>query len=124
MLYEIMNNKAILKIRHQPSGGSEWVAELVGADPKFEFKRNFLKPIEKEWSRSGKTGLTMYEIEEGKIYEYNEPWRGREFITLINGQIVYLTKREVEEMFKSDVSIKIQLLKKEIEETFKNKEVI
>jgi len=122
MMYEVKNNKAILKIRHQPSGGSEWVAELVGADPKFEFKRNFLKPIEKEWSRSGKTGLTTYEISEDKIYEYNEPWRGREFIALIGGRIVYLTKKEVEEMLKSDVSIKIQLLKKEIEETLKRKE--
>ena len=78
----------VLKVRHQPSGGKEWVAEIVGRHPKFNFERKFLSPVARNWSSSGKTGTTSFLLEEGKVYEVNEPWKGRYFITIQNGEIV------------------------------------
>ena len=78
----------VLKVRHQPSGGKEWVAEIVGRHPKWNFERKFLKPVARNWSSSGKTGTTSFLLEEGKVYEVNEPWKGRYFITVQNGEVV------------------------------------
>ena len=69
-------------INHQPSGGKEWVAEIIGTHPKFNFERRFLNPVERNWSGSGKTGSTTFLLEEDKVYEFNEPWKGRGFITI------------------------------------------
>ena len=84
----------ILKVNHQPSGGKEWVAEIVGRDPKYTFRREFLNAVARDWSYSGKTGTTSYELEPGKIYEVNEPWKGRRFVEIQDGKIVTLTVDE------------------------------
>jgi len=81
-------SSVILRINHQPSGGREWVAEIAGRHPKYKFERKFLAPVERNWSSSGKTGTTCFELKEGKIYEVNEPWKGRRFCTVEAGQIV------------------------------------
>lgn len=78
----------VLKVRHQPSGGKEWVAEIVGRHPRFNFERRFLNPAARNWSSSGKTGTTSFLLQEGKVYEVNEPWKGRYFITVQNGEVV------------------------------------
>src|SRR5690606_12814867 len=78
----------VLKIRHEPSGGKEWVAEIVVRDPKWNYERKFLNPVARNWSSSGKTGTTSFLLEEGKVYEVNEPWKGRYFITVQNGEVV------------------------------------
>lgn len=78
----------VLKVRHQPSGGKEWVAEIVGRHPRFNFERKFLNPAARNWSSSGKMGTTSFLLQEGKVYEVNEPWKGRYFITVQNGVVV------------------------------------
>lgn len=78
----------VLKVRHQPSGGKEWVAEIVGRHPRYNFDRRFLNPVARNWSSSGKTGTTSFLLQEGKVYEVNEPWKGRYFITVQNGEVV------------------------------------
>ena len=85
----------ITKVNHQPSGGKEWVAEITGRHPKYKFNREFQRPIEREWSGSGKTGITMFELEEGKVYEINEPWRGRKFVKVECGKITELDAEQV-----------------------------
>lgn len=85
----------ILSVNHQPSGGKEWVAEITGRHPKYKFNREFLTPIEKNWSSSGKTGSTRYELVEGKVYEVNEPWHGRYFLTVENGEAKKISAEEV-----------------------------
>ena len=77
-----------IKVRHQPSGGKEWVAEIVGRHPRFNFDRKFLRPVARNWSSSGKTGTTTFLLEEGKVYEVNEPWKGRYFIAIENGEVI------------------------------------
>jgi len=87
--------KMILKVNHQPSGGKEWVAEIVGRDPKYKFKREFLLPVSRDWSSSGKTGFTSFELEPGKVYEVNEPWKGRRFVEVKNNEIEAISAEEV-----------------------------
>jgi hypothetical protein len=83
-------------VNHQPSGGREWVAEIVGRHPRFKFDRVFLNAAERKWSSSGKTGTTFYELKEGCIYEVNEPWNGRYFVAVVGGKIVDVTVDDVE----------------------------
>ncbi|MGG3821113.1 hypothetical protein ABEU79_04885 [Geobacillus thermodenitrificans] len=87
--------KAVLEVRRQPSGGKEWVAEIVGHHPKFKFERKFITPIARNWSSSGKTGTTSFLLEEGKIYEVNEPFHGRYFVKVENGKIIDVTVDDV-----------------------------
>src|SRR5690606_18284207 len=61
----------VLKVRHQPSGGKEWVAEITGRHPKWNFERKFLNAVARNWSSSGKTGTTSFLLQEGKVYEVN-----------------------------------------------------
>lgn len=85
----------IIKVNHQPSGGREWVAEITGRHPKFQFERKFLTPVDRKWSSSGKTGWTFFEVEEGKIYQVQEPFKGRYFITIRDGKEQILDVAEV-----------------------------
>lgn len=71
-----------IAVNHQPSGGREWVAEIKGTHPKYRFEREFLGEDGRNWSSSGKTGTTYYEIEYGKVYEVNVPWGERYFFRL------------------------------------------
>jgi len=84
-----------LRIRHQPSGGKEWVAEIIGRDPKYKFKREFLRPVGRDWSSSGRTGSTAFQLEEGRIYEIREPYKDRRFVSVQNGQIITISPEEV-----------------------------
>jgi len=85
----------IIKLQHQPSGGREWVAEITGRDPKYTFKRTFLNPVAMQWSSSGKTGTTSFELKEGKVYQINEPWKDRSFVTIENGELRELSAESV-----------------------------
>jgi len=82
-------------VNHQPSGGKEWVALITGRHPKFKLGRKFLAPVRRDWSYSGKTGRTIFELEEGQVYEVNVPWKGRKFITVQSGKVVEITAEEV-----------------------------
>ncbi len=90
-----MTNTTVLWIRHQPSGGKEWIAEILGSDPKYTYKRDFLRPVGRDWSSSGRTGYTAFELEDGKIYEVREPYKGREFVAVRNGQVITISPEEV-----------------------------
>jgi hypothetical protein len=85
----------VLWIRHQPSGGKEWIAEITGRDPKYTYKRDFLRPVGRDWSSSGRTGSTAFQLEEDKIYEIQEPYNGRKFVAVQNGQIITISPEEV-----------------------------
>ncbi|WP_067924835.1 hypothetical protein [Alicyclobacillus shizuokensis] len=84
----------VLRVNHQPSGGREWVARIMGRHPKYRFEREFLAEAAREWSGSGKTGITVYELSDG-IYEVNEPWKGRRFVEVANGEVRILKAEEV-----------------------------
>ena len=90
-----MERNMVIMINHQPSGGKEWMAEIVGRDPKYKFQREFLQPVSRDWSSSGKTGFTSFELEPGKVYEVNEPWKGRRFVEIQNGELKTLNTEEV-----------------------------
>jgi len=75
----------------------EWVAEITGRHPKYGFAREFLPMLARDWSSSGKTGSTSFELEEGKVYEVNAPYKGRYFIRVENGKIREAAVQEVME---------------------------
>lgn len=88
-------NTTLIWIRHQPSGGKEWIAEIIGRDPKYTYKRDFLRPVGRDWSSSGRTGSTAFQLEEGRIYEIREPYRGRRFVEVRNGEIITISPEDV-----------------------------
>jgi len=83
-----------VKLAHYTSSGRDWVAEITDIDEKYGFKREFLN-AEKDWSSSGKTGWSYYELENGKVYEVNEPYKGRWFFQVTNGECVEISKEDV-----------------------------
>jgi hypothetical protein len=60
--------------------GKTWLARITGIDPKFGLNREFVNAVERNTSRSGKTGTVTYVVEPG-VYESNEGRRryGRRF---------------------------------------------
>jgi len=85
-----------VRLAHYTDNGGDWVAEIVDFHPTYKFNRQFLN-AEKDWSSSGRTGWSYFELVEGRVYEVNEPYRGRWFVQVVNGEIVELTKEDVEE---------------------------
>jgi hypothetical protein len=98
----------IIKVNHQPTGGKEWVAEITGRSQKYGLNREFLKVVARNWSSTGRTGSTAFELEENKLYEVNEPYKGRRFVTVREGQIQEVSPEEamglVEKMEKGEVA--------------------
>jgi hypothetical protein len=78
--------RVLLTVRHQPSGGREWVARIVGRHPRYQFEREFLAPLARDWSSSGKTGYTTFELLIDGVYEVNEPYVGRRFVEVRAGR--------------------------------------
>ena len=67
--------------------GKEWVALIKGTDPKFGFKRKFVPVASRDWDRFGREGTTYYTLVEGELYEVNNPYEGRYFVTVQDGEI-------------------------------------
>ena len=58
----------------------EWVAEIIGRHPTYVFARQFIPVLVRDWSSTGKTGVTLFVLDEGKVYEVNAPYLGRCFV--------------------------------------------
>jgi len=84
----------IIQLAHYTSNGKDWVAEIEDTDWQYGFKRTFLNP-EKDWSASGKTGWSYYELWNGRVYEVNEPYKGRWFFQVINGECLEISREDV-----------------------------
>ena len=67
--------------------GKEWVALIKGPDPKFGFKRKFVPVASRDWDRLGREGTTNYMLVEGELYEVNDPYKGRYFVIIQDGEI-------------------------------------
>lgn len=67
--------------------GKEWVALIKGTDPKFGLKRKFVPVASRDWDRLGREGTTNYVLVEGELYEVNDPYEGRYFVTVQDGEI-------------------------------------
>jgi hypothetical protein len=75
----------IVKVQHSPKGGKEWVARLTGKDVRYGFQRVFLTPVGKDWSSTGNTGVTLFELGMEGVYEVNEPWKRSRFYLYWDG---------------------------------------
>jgi hypothetical protein len=85
-----------------------FVAEIIGFDPKYKFKREFLRG-KRDYSESNSKGsrgvYIWYKLEPNKIYDVKKPisWKNikRFFCTVKeDGSIVELTEQEVIECLK------------------------
>jgi hypothetical protein len=84
-----------------PSG---WVAEVTGIDPKYKYKRDFLR-YRKDYSRSNSKGsrgvFAEYILESEKIYDVRDNKR-RFFCKVTDeGDIVHIDESEVRELLKT-----------------------
>ena len=85
----------------------DWVAQILGRDPKYKYRREFLRP-KVDYTRSNSVGsrgvYANYILEDGQYYEVKAPlsWRHSEqyFCTVENGSIRRVTKEEVDEWLK------------------------
>lgn len=85
--------KAVLKVAYYARAPRGWVARLIGRDQKYRFAREFLDPVARERSGSGRTGADIYELGDG-IYEVNEPYRGRSYCEVRAGKITWIYRVE------------------------------
>lgn len=88
--------------------GRPWVARLLGHDPKYRYKREFVNGLvdysTARFRRSLRHCRIYWTLPEG-VYEVNEPLdprdRGRYFIRVANGDYDVITREEVDECLKS-----------------------
>lgn len=76
--------------------GKTWLAAVTGFDPKFGFEREFVNPISKDTSRSGRTGTYTYLTDDG-LYEANEGRRklGRSYYRVADGEAQQISQDEL-----------------------------
>jgi len=66
------------------SRGTAYVARITGLHPRYKFAREFVRPMEKNRSWSGKNGTNIYYITEDGIYE-KAYGSDREYFLIQNG---------------------------------------
>lgn len=105
-MYKYLGNEVIpglgTSIFHVPA--SAWAAEVTGVDPKYKFKREFLR-FKKDYSRSNSVGsrgvYAIYILEAGHIYDIKE-FKDRYYCTVDDtGNIIRLSESEVMEWLNS-----------------------
>jgi hypothetical protein len=81
-----------------------WVARIVGFDPKYHYRREFVRAQSRDYSRAnsvGSRGVYAYYVLGDGIYEVNErmTWKrtDRYFAQVSNGTITRITQEEVDE---------------------------
>ncbi|WP_256846893.1 hypothetical protein [Paenibacillus sp. Pae108] len=79
-----------------------WVADITGNDPKYKFKRSFLRG-RKDYSEANKKGSRgvyyYYELDPGRVYEINELTSSKNtrrfFARVADGQLIEIDEMEV-----------------------------
>lgn len=66
-----------LTLTHWANHAKEWVALLTGPDEKYGFTREFCRTLQRNWSRSGKSGNTIFLLEYAGWYEVSDPDVGK-----------------------------------------------
>ena len=51
--------------------------KVTGRDPKFGYRREFCRVVDRNWSRSGKHGETRVLVEQPGLYEVSSPETGQ-----------------------------------------------
>jgi hypothetical protein len=83
--------------------GKTWLARITGADQTFGIARDFVNAVERDTSRSGKTGTFTYVVEDG-IYESNEGRRrlGRRYWRVQGDEITEIDRTTALEALKGE----------------------
>ncbi|MGB9677956.1 MAG: hypothetical protein ACPLZ9_04985 [Candidatus Ratteibacteria bacterium] len=104
MKWEIVKEKekVLLKVRHYASN-KEWACIIEGKDPVYKFKRNFLRVYEKDWSGSGRTGYSYFDVTNDGLYQFKNPFDDVYFLKIEGGHWETLNNQEVEEYLNKEV---------------------
>ena len=83
---------------------SSWVAEIIGLDSKYKYRREFLRH-KKDYSRSNPRKLSgiyaEFILESGRVYEIKD-FKDRYFCTVYDdGEVKKITESEVQEWLKN-----------------------
>lgn len=93
VIIKTSSQKVTIELSEGSRKHKSWVAEIVGTDAKFGFKRSFLNGFEDENVR----GL-FFNLVAGKVYDVNCAQKGRSYVTVQNGEIVELSNDDVKGM--------------------------
>jgi hypothetical protein len=86
---------------------SYWVAEILGYDPTYTYKRRFIRG-KKDYLRANSKGsrgvYVYYTLESGKLYQVCERWTRRYFCVVDqHGNIIKLTGAETKQWLKENI---------------------
>lgn len=73
--------------------GKTWLARITGTGGKYGLEREFVNSVDKETSKSGRTGTAFYVLDDG-IYESNEPRKrlGRRYWLVSGGEVTEIDR--------------------------------
>jgi hypothetical protein len=76
--------------------GKTWLARITGVSEEFGFDRTFCRYVDRQTSKSGKTGTVTYPVSDG-LYESNEGRRrlGRRYWRVADGVISEISREQV-----------------------------
>ncbi len=75
-----------IKLDHY-SRNKEWIAKVLAKDRVGRVaKREFIRPVKRDWSSSGRTGWTYYILDEYGEYEIHSPYDGRYLLVFREGE--------------------------------------
>lgn len=66
-----------------------WAAEIIGTHSRWKFEREFIESEPTDYREK------VFILEEGKVYEICDAG-DREFVTVINGEVIYIEDHQVE----------------------------
>lgn len=83
--------------------GKTWLARVTGLGGKYGIEREWIHPIARNTSRSGRTGDAIYLVEDG-VYESNEGRRrlGRRYWVVADGQVREVERDEMIRIVEAD----------------------
>src|SRR5690625_2296264 len=82
------SRRVTIKKKEGSRNHKSWCAEIVGTHPRWKFERKFIESEPTQYREK------VFVLEEGKIYEVCDGGY-REFVTVVNGEIVYLNSKDV-----------------------------
>jgi len=95
-----VENKVAIYVEGGIGADKPWVAELVGTDPKYVFKRRYVN-----MEIDAETGLPVYWCRVGRVYEINEPSKGRYLVKATKDGYIPLTREEALDEIKAVIDM-------------------
>jgi hypothetical protein len=97
------NKKFEITLDHHPAGKA-WIAKLTGVDPKYGFKREFIRSSYTKYDSKRRPIKSDWALSDG-FYESNEQvsWKrvSRRYFVVENGEARYIDPAELNKLFRN-----------------------